>query len=401
MFDDLLPSFGIRVSSTGRRRWFCFYRIDGRQVRQQLGEYLTGEGGVSLAQAREAARAAMASAAQACDPRARPAEILPDEARERFADVVDDYVRLHVNVHLKASTATGYRNHLRRLSERWTSKRIRAVSRRDVLDVLDEHTANGKLAQARLVFAIVNTFFAWCVERGLLIRSPIEGMRSPARVAPRDRVLSDAEVSALWAASAALGYPYGPFFRLLLLTGQREGEVARMRREHVREQIWQIPDTKRGTPHRITLPKLADAELEAMPIFVEGPFLFTSTGGKKPINGFSKAKVRRGASNGGPAALRRAGALADSRFTSNRGIGHGAPRCAPARHRSGAQPPIGARLRYRARVQRLQLRRRDRRCARALERPYRSACRRCQGRVDELGRSIMSEATETLACLGG
>ena len=29
-----------------------------------------------------------------------------------------------------------------------------------------------------------------------------------------------------------------------------------------------------------------------MPIFVEGPYIFTSTGGKKPINGFSKAKVR-------------------------------------------------------------------------------------------------------------
>ena len=238
----------------------------------------------------------MASAAQARDPRAQPAEILPEQARERFADVVEDYVRLHVNVHLKASTATGYRNHLRRLSERWASKRITAVSRRDVLDVLDEHTANANLAQARLVYAIVSAFFAWCVERGLLTHSPIEGLRSPARVAPRDRVLSDAELSVLWAASGALGYPYGAFFRLLLLTGQREGEVARIQREHVREQIWQIPDTKRGTPHRITLPKLADAELEAMPIFVEGPFLFTSTAGKKPINGFSKAKVRLDAS---------------------------------------------------------------------------------------------------------
>ena len=59
--------------------------------------------------------------------------------------------------------------------------------------------------------------------------------------------------SELSAAGATLGYPYGSFIRLLLLTGQGEGEVARMRREQVSERIWQIPDAKRGTPRRITL----------------------------------------------------------------------------------------------------------------------------------------------------
>ena len=72
--------------------------------------------------------------------------------------------------------------------------------------MLDEHTANGNLAQARLVYAIASAFIAWCVQRGLLLRSPIDGLRSPPRAASRDRVLSDAEVSVLWAASAALGY---------------------------------------------------------------------------------------------------------------------------------------------------------------------------------------------------
>ena len=42
----------------------------------------------------------------------------------------------------------------------------------------------------------------------------------------RQRVLSDDEVVALWRAAGRLGYPAGPFYRLLLLTGVRLNELA-------------------------------------------------------------------------------------------------------------------------------------------------------------------------------
>ena len=45
----------------------------------------------------------------------------------------------------------------------------------------------------------------------------------------RTRVLNDDELRALWKAAEGMGYPYGPLFQLLALTGQRKSEVAEAR----------------------------------------------------------------------------------------------------------------------------------------------------------------------------
>jgi len=38
-FDQMLPGFGLRISSTGAASWFVFYRVDGQQVRDIIGRY--------------------------------------------------------------------------------------------------------------------------------------------------------------------------------------------------------------------------------------------------------------------------------------------------------------------------------------------------------------------------
>ena len=61
--------------------------------------------------------------------------------------------------------------------------------------------------------------------------SPVASLR-PAdligRRESRDRVLTDLELRAVWDAADGMGFPYGPLIRLLILTGQREREVADM-----------------------------------------------------------------------------------------------------------------------------------------------------------------------------
>jgi integrase len=42
----------------------------------------------------------------------------------------------------------------------------------------------------------------------------------------RKRVLDDDKVRSLWRAGGKIKYPFGPMFRLLLLTGQRKSEVS-------------------------------------------------------------------------------------------------------------------------------------------------------------------------------
>src|SRR5262245_43599038 len=71
-FDKVLPSFGIRLSSTGAASWFVYYRVDGQQVRDIIGRYPTN----GLAEAREAARDKLHLVERGRDPR-------QEDARQR------------------------------------------------------------------------------------------------------------------------------------------------------------------------------------------------------------------------------------------------------------------------------------------------------------------------------
>jgi integrase len=112
----------------------------------------------------------------------------------------------------------------------------------------------------------------------------------------RDRVLKDDELHRVWSATGEMGYPYGPLFRLLILTGLREREVANASWPEfdLRNRLWTIPASrmKGDRAHEIPLADRALELVEALPRFTAGGFLFSTTAGQKPVNGFSKAKVR-------------------------------------------------------------------------------------------------------------
>jgi len=93
-----------------------------------------------------------------------------------------------------------------------------------------------------------------------------------------------------------MGYPYGPLFRLLILNGQREREVADMQAPEIDfgKRLWTIPAErmKGGRAHEVPLTPSALGLIQSLPTGNDGDFIFTTTGGAKPINGFSKAKAR-------------------------------------------------------------------------------------------------------------
>jgi integrase len=113
---------------------------------------------------------------------------------------------------------------------------------------------------------------------------------------PRTRVLSDAELRALWSASEQLGYPYGPLIRLLMLTGQRKSEVAEAQWSEFDfdKKLWSVPASrmKMDSAHAVPLTSDAIAILDGLPRFKSGECLFSTTFGRQSVNGFSKAKTR-------------------------------------------------------------------------------------------------------------
>ena len=148
---------------------------------------------------------------------------------------------------------------------------------------------------ARRVFETATRIFNWALDRGDIKASPFAAMKPPVKKEPRDRALKDHEIKAVWAAWAEQAYPYGPLQQLLLLLGQRRSEVAEMLWSEVDfdKREWTIPASrsKSKREHIVPLPDAAVEILESLPRFTDGDFVFTTTG-RRPVNDFSKAKIR-------------------------------------------------------------------------------------------------------------
>jgi len=112
---------------------------------------------------------------------------------------------------------------------------------------------------------------------------------------PRQRTLTDAELRTLWTATSGGNYPLDPFVRMLLITGARRNEVARMTRDELdlESGLWRLAGdrTKNEDPRVVPLPTLAIDLLRALPEW-DGPFIFSTTSGKRPISGFAKLKAK-------------------------------------------------------------------------------------------------------------
>jgi integrase len=154
---------------------------------------------------------------------------------------------------------------------------------------------------AHIVLGHVRSLFNWAINRGAygLETSPCNRIKPAALIGakePRQRVLNDAEIAAVWRGTETMGYPFGPLYQLLLLTGARKNEVAGARwgEFDLKKKIWTVPPErfKSNASHLVPLSDQAVSILEALPRFTKGDHVFTTTHGEKPISGFSKGKDR-------------------------------------------------------------------------------------------------------------
>jgi integrase len=304
-----------RETGDGRklfRRTFCFLsRFPGSHnpVRHAFGEYSAD---LTLEQARDKADEWRALIRKGVDPRkaeqaARNAAQIENEEFERqnklaFGVVVEDFLKRHVMGQRRAAQVE--REIRRELIPAWKDKLVTQITRRDVVELIEAISDRPAPYQARNIFGHVSVFFNWTIDRGKygLEASPCDRLK-PGRLIgekkPRQRVLTDDEIVALWRATSRLGYPYGPLFRLLLITGQRRSEVggARWIEFDLKSRIWTIPPErfKSDSSHLVPLADDALQILKALPRFTgtrAGDHLFSTTLGRRAVNGFSNAKER-------------------------------------------------------------------------------------------------------------
>jgi integrase len=211
-----------------------------------------------------------------------------------FSTIADAFVARYASRHQRPKTLTETRRYIERyLKPAWGDMDIRDIGKPQVFAVLDAMVDRGTEVSANRCLATMRRLFNWCVERGYLHRSPTAGVRPPAREYPRSRVLSRAELAAVWQAANTLGYPAGAWVQVMIATGgQRVRDVVTMRRSELHGTLWRISaPTKSRAPHTVPLSPLARRLLDGCPP-LPGDYVFSTTGGRKHIQSLSKIKRR-------------------------------------------------------------------------------------------------------------
>jgi integrase len=263
--------FGARVSPGGQVSWLV-QRWEGgksgKATRKVLGHYPV----MTLEQAREIAKNGIPTTLvdainKYLDIRTRPGRFWA-ELRPRLERVV------------------------RELGE---TRAPSSISRGELRRLL-EGVAHVHPVAARTLYEALRPFWKWMVEQELVPTSPFNDMSPPPAPKARERALSPEEIRIVWACFEDLGYPWGPFFRMLLLTGQRRQEVAGMTWFEIDEntRLWTIPKerTKNGRTHYLPLVMQARdllCELRARYDITSKGYVFTTTD-RTPVSGFARAK---------------------------------------------------------------------------------------------------------------
>jgi integrase len=290
--DAIVPGLYFVVQPSGVKSWAVRFRHRGEPRKLTIGRF----GVFDLVTARDEARKALQAVAAGRDPcfdkREARRAVAADPGRDLVSTHVEVFLARYVRPQTKARTAAETERRLRKyVLPAWGERRVREITRRDVIELLDGIVDVGAPITANRTLTTLKTFFGWLVDRSVIEVSPCARVKAPAPETSRDRVLNDDELRALWRASESLGGAYGGFARFLLLTAQRRDEVAGLRRSELKGDLWTIPAerTKGGAAHDVPLSQPARCVLDEAPANGRADYVFTVTG-ETPINGYSGAK---------------------------------------------------------------------------------------------------------------
>jgi len=263
VWDTHQRGLAVQVQPTGHKAWKCIYAFHGRPRWYHIGDAAA----IGLADARKLAANVMFEVARGFDPQAQRKAERSLGTFEDLANRYRDYAQRKNKSWRQADALVR-----RHLLPRWAKLRAADISRSDVKSTIARITAP---VVANQTLASASAMFAWAIreEFGGVLVNPCHGVeRNDTR--SRERVLSDSEIPRFWTAFDSAGLMRSTALKMILLTGQRPGEVTHMRREHVENGWWTMPGepvpalgwpgTKNGVSHRVWLPAPAQALLAEM-----------------------------------------------------------------------------------------------------------------------------------------
>jgi Site-specific recombinase XerD len=268
-YDDLIPGFGVRVSNGGTRSYILTYGT--RRQRETIGRV----GIITLREARLEAKR-------------RLAEYTLGKERPQTTDwnsAVDEYLQ-EVALIRRERTHKSYEYALKKHFKYGVTK-LSAITPHDLKKNLSRLA--DRPAEQQHAFVALRAFIRWAYRQHYIDRNPMDRMRQPHPYRPRDRVLSDDELKAIW--GACEDDAFGRIVKLLILTGQRVGEITSLTAAMVGEDTITIPASlaKNGHKHFIPLGEQAKALLMPKDADKDRKFLVSATLDKR-FNNYGKSK---------------------------------------------------------------------------------------------------------------
>lgn len=313
-WDSHTRGFGLRYSASGVRSWVVITRTlqagHWKQQRVTLGQYPA----LSLGEARQKAEQAKALAKQGEDPAAMVREEQQqrvDDSRNTFSAVRAEFLSKYRGRQNRRPAPSTLSEMMRVLNAadfaEWNDVPIAKLNKRDILRVLDAVVGRGAETMANRTLAYLKLLFGWAQERGIIEINPSADIKKPGAETSRDRVLSAEELRLIWNACTRENSQFNSIVRLLMLTGQRLNEIARLRWTEIDTEartltLEPLIDGQRRTKNqRLHIVPLTDPALailasrqqvqQALATDEEpAPALVFTTTGKTAFSGFSRGK---------------------------------------------------------------------------------------------------------------
>jgi integrase len=304
-FDTEITGLNLTVTSKGAKSLSVRYRVNGRGNMKTMTLR-----GLNIKAARKKASGILLAVRDGADPLAERRQeqeasvpLKPDDPAS-LRGVVNAYFRMEGD---KLRTADDRKQALDRLlPEAWWTRRIHDISRREIIAMLDHVQENSGATMAHNLLAYLRKIFNWHQVRDEEFRNPI--VRGMGRIKPkkhrRKRVLTDAELQAVWKAADELALRELPqtkepgavrifawMVMFILTTATRRNEAAKAGWHEVASDRFTVPPQRYKTDQYLIIPLSSAARglLAQMPR-VSKKWVF-STNGKQAIGGYGKPKV--------------------------------------------------------------------------------------------------------------
>lgn len=260
VWDTMQHGLALQIHPSGNRTFKVIYSRHNRTRWYTIGR-------VGLNDARRIAARVMLAVAEGKDPQA-------ERKAARSTGTFAELAERHRAASMKKNKSWQQADALvkRYLLPRWGNLQASEIARADVKAMM-ARTAAPILANQ--VLATASAVFAFGIKEELVKVNPCIGVERNA-TAQRERILTDSEIPLFWEAFDSAGLVKSMALKMILLCGQRPGEVAHMRTEHIAEGWWTLPGdtvaalkwpgTKNANTHRVWLPKAAQeiiAEMES------------------------------------------------------------------------------------------------------------------------------------------